>query len=823
MQWPLSHGSQMTAENSYIEVAVALPVYHTFTYSVPQFLWPFVMAGKRVLVPFGQRRVTGYILATSQTSGSAEIKHILDVLDEHPLFGPAMISFFQWISDYYKHPIGDVIKNALPGGLNVYDYASLTITPQGKQVLKIDAVNPLERAILEQLDAGPCRLNHLSRKLNQSVPGALIQSLERSGHIAMTRELREASIKTRQERFFTLADPVPPLDRLSKPRKQIIDFLGDQGEISMSELKKQVPTAPRLVRALENDGYLTTRYRRVYRDPFGEPIHADTAPDLNAEQEIVVVQIVDSLNKGFATFLLQGVTGSGKTEVYMQVAAETLKQGKSVLVLVPEIALITQTERRFRARFGERIAVLHSGLSAGERYDQWSRILQQKADIAIGARSAIFAPFPEVGLIIVDEEHDSSYKQENNLRYNARDLAVVRAKLNDCVALLGSATPSIQSCYNAVAQKFIQVRLQKRIESRPLPVIKIVDLRESMGYRGLQRFLTPVLQQAIQDTLDHHQQALLFLNRRGFANFALCQSCGQPQRCKHCDISLTFHQKANAFRCHYCGFSRAATSPCDICGSSKIKKLGLGTEKLEDAVRKIFPKARVARMDRDTTSRKGSIVKLLKGLKDQTTDILIGTQMVAKGHDFPNITLVGIICADLSLSFPDFRAGERTFQLLAQVAGRAGRGSSPGRVVLQTYNPDHFSIMAARDQDFNSFYDQEINFRKALNYPPFSRMIQLKISGKDPKLTQNHARKLGDCCQALKTSNPSFYGGVEIMGPIESSLAKIARRYRWQILLKGRQAKALHQFVSQLLAENTTVFHHRQVRVVIDVDPLFLL
>jgi len=813
----------MTVENSYIEVAVAVPVYHPFTYSVPQCLLPFAAAGKRVLVPFGRRRVTGYILGPSQDCEAAEIKHILDVLDEQPLFGPAMISFFQWISDYYKHPIGDVIKNALPGGLTLYDYASITITPQGKLALKGDAINPSERAVLKLLVSGPCRLHHLSQKLNQVVPGALIQSLERSGHILKTRELRQASIKTRQERFFALADSVPALDRLSKPRKKIIGILGKQGEISMSELKTHVPTAARLVRALANDGYLTIRHKRVYRDPFGEPIPTDIPPVLNPEQQGVVVQIVDSLNRGFTTFLLQGVTGSGKTEVYMQVAAETLKQGKSVLVLVPEIALITQMERRFRARFGERIAVLHSGLSAGERYDQWSRILQQKADIAIGARSAIFAPFPKVGLIIVDEEHDSSYKQENNLRYNARDLAVVRAKLNDCVALLGSATPSIQSCYNALSKKFIQVHLPHRIEHRPLAAIKIVDLRESLGYRGRQRFITPLLQQAIKDTLDHHQQVLLFLNRRGFANFALCQSCGQPQRCKHCDISLTYHRKANAFKCHYCGFSRAATSRCDICGSSKIKKLGLGTEKIETTVRKLFPDARVARMDRDTTVRKGAIVKLLKGLKDQTIDILVGTQMVAKGHDFPNITLVGIICADLSLSFPDFRAGERTFQLLAQVAGRAGRGSFPGRVILQTYNPDHFSISAARDQDFKSFYHQEINFRKALNYPPFSRMIQLKISGKDPALTQNYAHKLGDRCRTQKTSNSSVFGTVEIMGPIESSLTKIARQYRWQILLKSRHARPLHQFVSQLLSENFTFFHHGRVRVVIDVDPVSLM
>ncbi|MGD2038149.1 MAG: primosomal protein N', partial [Desulfobacterales bacterium] len=469
MQSPVPRLIQMTAENSYIEVAVAIPVYHTFTYSVPQFLLPFVAAGKRVLVPFGQRTVTGYILGPSQDSKTAEIKHVLDILDEHPLFESAMISFFQWISDYYKHPIGEVIKNALPGGLTLYDYALLTITPQGKQALKSDAINPLEKAVLKLLDSGPCRLNHLSRRLKQVVPAALVQSLQRGGYILKTRELRDASIKTRQERFFALADPVPALDRLSKPRKRIIDILGNQGEISMSELKNHVPTAARLVRALEKEGYLKVRYKRVYRDPFGEPICADIPPTLNAEQQRVVLQIVDSLNKGFSTFLLQGVTGSGKTEVYMQVAAETLKQGKPVLVLVPEIALITQMERRFRSRFGERIAVLHSGLSAGERYDQWSRILQQKADIVIGARSAVFAPFSKVGLTIVDEEHDSAYKQENNLRYNARDLAVVRAKLNDCIALLGSATPSIQSCYNAYAKKFVQLNLQHRIESRPLP------------------------------------------------------------------------------------------------------------------------------------------------------------------------------------------------------------------------------------------------------------------------------------------------------------------------------------------------------------------
>jgi primosomal protein N' (replication factor Y) len=440
----------------------------------------------------------------------------------------------------------------------------------------------------------------------------------------------------------------------------------------------------------------------------------------------------------------------------MQIVAEVLKRGRSVLVLVPEIALITQMERRFRARFGECISVLHSALSAGERYDQWTRIVQGDVTVAIGARSAIFAPFNDIGVIIVDEEHDSSYKQDGKLRYNARDLAVVRAKQNKCMALLGSATPSIQSYYNVATKKFSELTLKKRVEQRPLPKISIVDLRQNRDARGTRRFITTELRQSMAEALDRGEQVLLFLNRRGYASFPVCGVCGQAMRCKHCDISLTLHQRANAYRCHYCGFSRAAASSCDYCGSAKIKHLGLGTEKLQDMVAKIFPKARIARMDRDTTTRKGSILKLLKGLRNKTTDVLVGTQMVAKGHDFPNITLVGIICADLSLSFPDFRAGERTFQLLAQVAGRAGRGDRPGRVILQTYNPEHFSISAAREQDFISFYHQEIGFRKALNYPPFSRIIQFKISGKDPEKTKSHSRLLGELCRALKKRMPTI-------------------------------------------------------------------
>ena len=813
----------MTSDTRYIEVAVALPVHRTYTYIAPESLVDFSATGKRVLAPFGQRRVTGYIFGQSRNQENKEIRPILDVLDEQPLFTPAMIPFFKWIADYYKYPIGEVVKNALPGGLNIYEYSSFTITEDGCRALELEPLSTVTREVLQQLLTGSCRISKLFKNIDPKISGTLIKQIERNGWVARKRELSGARTKARLERFVRLGDATLPFDHLSKPRQKILEILKAEKDIAVRKLKKSVPSAAALIKSLASSGYLVIESRRVYRDPFGESIQPDAALKLNPEQQQAVSHACEYLARGYHPFLLRGVTGSGKTEVYMQVAAEALRKRRSVLVLVPEIALITQMERRFRARFGECVCVLHSGLSAGERYDQWTRIMSKEATVAIGARSAIYAPLDNIGAIIVDEEHDSSYKQEGTLRYNARDLAVVRAKMNNCIVILGSATPSMQSYYNVATKKFTELILTKRVEQRQLPEIQIVDLRQTRDARGIKRFLTNELYSAMTETLERGEQVLIFLNRRGYASFPVCASCGQPMRCKHCDISLTLHQRSNAYRCHYCGYSRSAASSCGICGSTKIKLLGFGTEKLEEAMASLFKQARIARIDRDTTTRKGSIIKLLKGLNDKTIDILIGTQMVAKGHDFPTITLVGIICADLSLSFPDFRSGERTFQLLAQVAGRAGRGERPGKVILQTYNPDHFCISAARNQDFSSFYQQEISFRKALAYPPFSRMIQLKISGKDPRETEKHAYVLGDSCQNLKANQTAHFQSVEIMGPIESSLTRIAQRYRWQILLKSSNAGALHRFINQLMAESHKAFSHRRVQVGIDVDPIFLM
>jgi len=534
---------------------------------------------------------------------------------------------------------------------------------------------------------------------------------------------------------------------------------------------------------MQKAGQVSVYEKTVYRDPFGDPITPDTPPRLTAEQAEAVNAMAPLLGQGFKTVLLAGVTGSGKTEVYLRLTQAAMDKGLRVLVLVPEIALISQTERRFRARFGETVAVLHSGLSQGERYDQWLRIANADATIAIGARSCIFAPFGNVGLIIVDEEHDASYKQEGGLSYNARDLAVVRARHHNALAILGSATPSVQSWYNVGVGKYETAGLTRRVNRQPLPAIQTVDLAHSRDDRGIRRYITAPLQQEI----------------------------------------LTLHKRANAFRCHYCGFSKAAVSTCPSCRSEKIRLLGVGTEKIQEAMTQLFPEARVARMDRDTMTRKGSIVNLLKDLKHRRIDILVGTQMVAKGHDFPGITLVGVVCADLTLNFPDFRAGERTFQLLAQVAGRAGRGDQPGRVILQTYNPDHFSILAAKKQDFKAFFDQEIGFRKALGYPPFSRMIAVRISSKNPQQAAAHAKALGENCRKLLTADGPFHPQVQVMGPIEAPLSRIAKHHRWQIIVKSPDTTMLHRFAYELILDRRATPAARQIKVSVDVDPFFLM
>ncbi len=805
-----------------MDVAVPLPLHQTFTYRVPVHLADAAAPGKRVLVPFGRRRITGYVLGHPKRPPKiSKIRNIADFLDERPLFPETMVPFFRWVADYYLHPIGEVIQTALPGGLVLAERSLYRLSDSGRSVIGGRQADDETRRMLKAMDGPPSRFNQLVKKMD-GLSRSKLNAWVARGWVEHTVTLGGQHTRPKMLRFVKSDSFDRDTVRLSAQRRNILSLLDAEGGMFVDQLKTHIPTAGNLVRAMARDGQVILDERSVYRDPLGTPIAPDQPPRLTAEQHAAVNRIAPSLGKVFRTYLLSGVTGSGKTEVYLHLAAEALEMEMDVLVLVPEIALISQMERAFRARFGDRVALLHSGLSNGERFDQYRRIAQGELRIAIGARSAVFAPFERVGLIIVDEEHDDSYKQEGALRYHARDLAVVRAQMDSAVAVVGSATPSLQSAYNAQLGKYEQINLHERIDRRTLPEIVVQDLSQVKEEQGVRRYFTPELIEAMQQALSRKEQVLLFLNRRGFANVMVCADCGEPLRCDRCDISLTYHKRINAYKCHYCGFHRAAVSRCARCGSSRIKRLGLGTEKVESTMQALFPQARVARMDRDTTRRKGATVRILKSLREREIDILVGTQMVAKGHDYPHITLVGIICADLSLSMPDFRAGERTFQLLAQVAGRAGRGTSPGKVILQTYNPQHFSIQAARNQDFGAFYRQETAFRETLGYPPFSRMIQFRIQGKDKAHTAAHARQLGRRCGALLQAR-SAYANVEILGPLEAPLPRIAEQYRWQMLMKSPQVKALHGLAREVLLGDDAAPRRQDVSVAVDVDPLFLM
>ncbi|MFH1675258.1 MAG: primosomal protein N' [Pseudomonadota bacterium] len=815
----------MRLQKQYIETAVSLPVTKTFHYEVPEPFQERIEIGHRVWVPFGSQQITGYVLDFSRPPCDTSIKKILDVLDDTPLFPAHMVSFYRWIARYYLHPIGEVIKGGLPGGINTAVVQTVSLTEKGKAAMRKDR-NQVESKILELLkENDTLTLKGLDQRMGHCVPRSLIYGMVRAGSIALSRKITPGRVSPKWEWYVTAKEEVAIPGRFSQSRQKLLDAIKTKREISLKALKEIVPTAGRLVRLMAEDGLVEMVKRPVYRDPFGEPIEGDIfAPELMPEQAKAVFAIKEGLTRGgFETYLLHGVTGSGKTEVYMRAVADVLEMGKEALVLVPEIALISQTERRFRARFGDRVALLHSGLTDGERYDQWMRIRKKEAGVVIGARSAVFAPLENLGLVVVDEEHDDSYKQESGLRYNGRDLAIVRAKIAGAVAMLGSATPSLSSYHNSLTGKSHRLTLSKRVREQALPEVTVVDLRKQEGRRRNIWFLSRELKEAIKTTLDRGEQILLFLNRRGYASFPMCAKCGKAVRCKNCDVSLTFHQGANAFRCHYCGFSRPGISACEGCGSEKTILLGLGTEKVEAAMKELFPEARVARMDRDTTSQKGALLKQLKALRKGAVDILIGTQMVAKGHDFPGITLVGIVCADLSLNFPDFRAAERTFQILSQVAGRAGRGDRPGKVILQTYNPEHFCILTARDQDCEAFYKEETPFREALGYPPFSRLVQLIILGSDRKKTFAAAQLIGKICKALQAEDDTLRKEITVLGPVAAPISRLQKKYRCQLLLKGLRAGSLHALVTKLMKGSEKAVREARVKVVVDVDPVSML
>ena len=810
-------------QKRFVEVAVGLPVAKTFYYEIPSGLGEGLRLGSRVLVPFKGRKVTGYAISfpvdLTDYPKSDGPKSILDILDERPLFDNRMLTFYRWISNYYLYPLGQVIKGGLPPGINLESQQLLSTTPKGRALLESGKLTQEELTILRTIaDHGEMPLEKGTKRF----PHWRVYSLRKAGLIQIKLGLKDIRVKPKGEKVVKYQGERGSEDEYLSPKgKEVLAFIREMGEISHASLCAKFKGASRIVKRLKERGVISVETRGIYRDPLSDLITGeDWRPELTPKQVKALETIVKGIDSfRFSPFLLYGITGSGKTEIYLRAIETVLKGGRQAIVLVPEISLTPQLIGQFLERFSGRVATLHSGLSRGERYDEWRRIREGKVDIVIGARSAIFAPFERLGMIIVDEEHETSYKQEEKLRYNARDLAAVRAKSCDAVLILGSATPSLEAYHNAVEEKFQLLKLDERIEGRSLPSVEIVDMRREEG-KGI--ILSEKLRNALRENLAIGRQSLVFLNRRGFASFIQCPDCGFVFKCPNCSVSLTHHFRGKKLICHYCNYAIMAPDLCPDCQGYRIRSFGIGTERVEEEIRKMLPQATVDRMDRDTTRRKRSHQRILKKVRSRETDILVGTQMIAKGHDFPNVTLVGVICADLSLNFPDFRSSERTFQLLTQVAGRAGRGMNPGKVIIQTFNPDHFSIQMARDQDFTKFYGEELRFRKELGYPPFSRLINIRIEGTSQKRSVKAAEEMGEWGRRLLRKR-SYGRGIEILGPSPAPLQKIKGKYRYQMLIKGKPVNILHRFVEELVGETKKRWPGRGISLTIDVDPISVM
>ena len=824
-------GAQFALEGSetsaIAQVAVELPLETPLDYRIPQDLRTSCQVGQRVLVPVGKRQVLGYIVGLASTSAVADLKELVEVLDDTPLLTPALLQLTRWIAEYYLCPWGQVLKAAVPEGFRVQTdvvYALMATAQDNPQAW------PQGRAgeVLEYLaHHGGQRQHDLERVLGVPDIAPLLRRLQHQG--LLLRQQQRLAPKTQPRLVTVVRVCLPPaevsvlqqhMQQRSPSQAAVLAVLQEQPEWEMAALRQRLPGAPAAVKRLAARAAVEVvqveKMRAVVPAP---PRLASPPPTLNQAQQQALGQIETRLAAADSTpVLLYGVTGSGKTEVYMRAIGIALRQGKTALVLVPEIALTDQLVERFVARFASHIAVLHSGLSAGERFDEWRRLACGEARIAIGARSAVFAPLANLGLVIVDEEHDTSYKQEETPRYNARDVAIVRAQQSRAVVVLGSATPALETFHNARSGKYLSLSLPQRVEDKPLPGITVIDQRAHATPN--ERVISTPLYQAIAACLQRQEQCLILINRRGFAAYLQCRDCGAVPQCAHCSVSLTYHRRDRTLKCHYCDFSHPAPAVCPACSSPTLRPFGLGTQQVEEVLQALFPTARLARMDRDTTRAKAAHQRILRTLGSGAIDILVGTQMIAKGHDYPNITLVGVVSADATLAIPDFRAPERLFQLLTQVAGRAGRGPAYGQVFIQTYRPEHYSIAFAQHHDFPGFFHDEVQRRQAMLYPPYTRLARVIVDSPDTARAEAAGRWLGAVLQRRIAHTPH----LTLLGPAEAPLAKLNDRYRWHMLVKAASSRALHQCLKEALAEaHQDREQLRAARISVDIDPVTFL
>ena len=862
----------------YANIAFPLSVDQVFTYGVPPQLDAVLQPGTRVLAPFRGTRQEGVVVERLNETDLAPgiIKNISTCLEKTPTFSTELLALTKWMAEYYVCSWGLALFCAVPAAVRTQKEQKVQLLP--------DAPTPrgkVQKQLVALLAAaGELSLNQLARRMGISYQKLRpkITVLQEKGIVSLD-VTHKPKANTQLTSVATLALPSTDIeaeiDRLkgeadgsenpagSRPgnrrhiaaakHAEILRHLLDAGApLATADLTKRVNSSISLLRTLERRGFLHITRAQAVRNPLSsEPIATTQPLHLNSAQSIAFTELQNILTSDTAggvcnpdvphapaverapTFLLHGVTGSGKTEVYMQAMTEVLGNGKSVIALVPEISLTPQAASRFVGRFGERVALLHSRLSDGERYDQWHRIRNGDADIVIGPRSAVFAPVKELGMLIIDEEHSDSYKSDIVPRYHARDVAQKRGELANCPVILGSATPSLESFHRAKNGRYRLLSLPDRVLNRKMPDVHIADMRTELK-KGNRTIFSDVLRNSIEERLERQEQIILFLNRRGHSTYVFCRTCGYVERCENCSISLTFHFETKRLVCHHCGNKRPTHPSCPQCGSPAIRYFGLGTEAVEQEVRKAFPEARVKRFDADSTTRKNAHQQILETFEQQQIDILIGTQMVSKGLDFPNVTLVGVIAADTSLNLPDFRASEQTFSLLTQVAGRSGRAELEGKVIIQTYMPEHYCISAAQKHDYLGFYAQEVEARGALQYPPFSHVGTLLLRGKDEKQIEEAAHAVeaqlqtwltdqASTAQADETEGDVGRSEVEILGPAPAPLSKIEGKFRWHFLLRSNSVESISQLLKHLTDEPPVAIKSNAIEFVIDIDPTSIL
>ena len=810
----------------YARVAVARPIPEPLTYGIPAHMGE-ISVGTVVQVPLGRTGETGYVVECVTEPGfdPAKVKPISRVLDPVPVFTSEQLAFFEWIASYYLCPLGLVIHTAMPSQMTSRTLRVLVASEAGIERLTDRSLEGVPAQVLREIISRPQLtksglVRRLAGELDRPEVEKAIDSLARGGLANWEdKEVGGTKGKIRTIGAAATAEALAiQLPRAGRRMKALFDLLCSQdGHIDLSDLISQEGESARpSLKRLEQAG-LITYGERENRDALSDAkaLGPSLPPDLNEDQLAALVALTAEGAKG--AFLLFGVTGSGKTEVFLGAAQATMDRGQQVLVLVPEIGLTPQLVGRFRARFGLGVAVLHSGLTGGERLAQWRRIRAGEAQVAVGARSALFAPFHDLGLIVVDEEHDDSYKQDDAVPYNARDLAVVLGQKRGCPVVLASATPALETYHNARAGRYKMLRLPNRATARTVPEIELVDLTELDATKGQTRpLLAPAVEAELRETFARGGQAIVLYNRRGYATMVQCVSCGGTYECPNCGITMTLHKQAWRMSCHYCGLKRAYSEQCPVCHDHSLEEVGKGTERIEEVLRGLFPGVAVARMDADTTKARGAHERILTAFREGRTQLLVGTQIVAKGHDFPDVHTAVVISADRGFRIPDFRSAERTFALLVQMAGRAGRGDHPGRVLVQTYKPDHYVLSNLRDVE--RFYQVELRLRSTLRYPPFSRLCLIRLDGVDRAAVNGAAEKLARDLRDAGRQVP----GLSILGPAPAALPRLVGRWRFQIVLRGEKLAEFRNFLRNQKRGILNVAR-KGIRIAIDVDPRHLM